>query len=200
MVTFFLVAPFILFILGTFIYIRVFQWEWAICNPELAAGFIAASVLIAGLFSALGTLYTMRRNRMAEMAMRILELWVGGTILEARALHHEIIEIKKQDFSKTVKDYKRHHLQLYYKLGAIPDLLEFTGWLAREKCISTKWLDDLLPVEEFYTDWEKLIKGAQEEQGKIKKGEEPIDKADAYFGNFVWLTKKIQELHPSGRH
>ena len=200
MVTFLLVIPPVLFILGTFIYIIVFQWEWAISNPELAAGCITASVLIAGLFSALWTLHTMRRNRMAEMAMKICEFWDSGVMLEARALHHKITKIKKQDFYRTVRGYKQRNTLSYYKLGTIPSLLEFTGWLAREKCISTKWLDDLLPVEEFYADWEKLIKEAQEKQGKIKKGEQPIDKKDAYFGNFVWLTTEIRKLHPPKKH
>jgi len=190
---FLIVFPPVLIILGTLFYIRVYQWEWAICNPELATGFIAASVLTAGLFSVLWTLYTMRRTRMGEMAMRILELWQTGSVFEARILHHDIKEIKKQDFYKTVENYRLNQAQPYFLLRTIPGLLEFTGWLARERCISTKWLADLLPVEEYYTDWKKLIKEHQKRQGKIKKGEEPIDKADAYFGNFVWLVNKIRK-------
>ena len=196
---FFIVATPILIILGPLLYIRVCQWEWAICNPELAAGFIGASILIAGLFSVLWTLYTMRRTRMGEMAMRILQLWQTGSVFEARILRHDIIENQKQDFCKTVEDYRLNQVKLYFLLGTIPSLLEFTGWLAREKSISAKWLADLLPIEEYYTDWEKLIKQYQKEQGVIENGEEATDKANAYFDHFVWLNKEIQKLSLSKR-
>ena len=137
---------------------------------------------------------------MADMAMRILELWNTGTLLEARALHHEIREIKKQELYQAIESYKQLNSVLYYKLRTIPVLLEFTGWLARRNCISPEWLDDLLPVEEFYKDWEKFIKGVQEQQGILERGEEISDKTNAYFGNLVWLVTKIQELHPTKRH
>lgn len=194
MITFYLVAPPVFIILGSFIYIRVFQWEWAICNPELAAGFIASSVLVAGLFSALWTLYSMRRSRMADLAMRILELWNTDPILEAKALHHEIKDIKKQDFCQTIESCRQQDPKQYYLLRTILVLLEFTGWLARKNCMSTKWLDDLLPVEEYFDDWENYIKGMQLRQGILEEDEEISDKTNAYFGNFVWLVNKIKKL------
>ena len=39
----------------------------------------------------------------------------------------------------------------------------------------------------YWSEWVKIIKEAQQQQGTIKPDNKVSDSADAYFGNFVWL-------------
>lgn len=174
-------------------------WDWVTNNGALTAGLITSFILLMAFTGALISLNEVRRDRATSIAMAIREHYDTGIILEARELvlriNNELDKIgakklnKKRDHLQHILNhYRTNYPEGFVKLHSIPAFFDLIGWLVRRGCCDAKAIKEQIEVETPFRYWENYIRQVQ---GKSKT--DFLDTSPtSYYGNFVWLAKKLR--------